>query len=106
MLVSEVLGNMGYIAIEAADGQTALEILRSEIRVDLLVSDVGLPGGMNGRQVADAACVIRPNLKVLLMTGYAYDSVLRHGQLPPGMQVLTKPFAIETLVARIRLLIP
>ncbi|MCI0753523.1 PAS domain S-box protein [Teichococcus vastitatis] len=105
MLVTEVLQDLGYAAIEAADGASGLQVLQSDGRIDLLVTDVGLPGGMNGRQVADAARVARPGLKVLFITGYAENAVLSHGHLEPGMHVLTKPFALEALANRIRTLI-
>ena len=105
MLVVEVLEDLGYAAIEAADGASGLKVLQSDVRIDLLVTDVGLPGGMNGRQMADAARVSRPGLKVLFITGYAENAVLSHGHLDPGMQVLTKPFALEALATRIRGLI-
>ena len=74
-------------------------------RIDLLITDVGLAGGMNGRQVADAGRVLRPDLKVLFITGYAENAVIGNGQLEPGMQVITKPFAMETLANRVRNLI-
>ncbi len=80
-------------------------MLQSDARIDLLVTDVGLPGGMNGRQMADAARVARPGLKVLFITGYAENAVLSHGHLDPGMHVLTKPFAMEALASRIKDLI-
>ncbi len=102
MLVTEVLEDLGYTAIEAADGPAGLKVLRSDVRIDLLVTDVGLPGGMNGRQVADAGRAVRPELKVLFITGYAENAVLGHGHLDPGMHVLTKPFAMEALASRIR----
>ncbi len=105
MLVAEVLEDLGYVAIEAADGAAGLRVLQSDARVDLLVTDVGLPGGMNGRQVADAARVARPGLKVLFITGYAENAVLSHGHLEPGMHVMTKPFAMEALASRIKELI-
>ncbi len=105
MLVTEVLEDLGYTAIEAADGPAGLKVLQSDVRIDLLVTDVGLPGGMNGRQVADAARVVRPELKVLFITGYAENAVLSHGHLDPGMHVLTKPFAMEALASRIKELI-
>ncbi len=105
MLVTEVLEDLGYTAIEAADGVAGIKVLQSDVRIDLLVTDVGLPGGMNGRQMADAARVIRPHLKVLFITGYAENAVLSHGHLDPGMHVLTKPFAMEALASRIRELI-
>ena len=102
MLVADVLQELGYTAIEAADSPGGLKILQSDARIDLLVTDVGLPGGMNGRQMADAARVVRPGLKVLFITGYAENAVLGNGQLGPGMQVMTKPFPVETMAARIR----
>ena len=106
MLVAEVLEDLGYVALEASDGAAALGILRSDVRIDLLITDVGLPGGTNGRQVADAARAVRPALNVLFMTGYAENAVLSHGHLEPGMHVLTKPFAMDALASRIKLLIP
>lgn len=87
---------------EAADGSGGLKVLQSDIRIELLVTDVGLPGGMNGRQVADAGRAIRPALKVLLITGYAETAAVGHGHLDHGMRVLTKPFAMEALTSRIR----
>ncbi len=105
MLVTDALGELGYTALEAADGAAGLDILREDRRIDLLVTDVGLPGGMNGRQLADAARVGRPGLKVLFITGYAETAVLDHGRLEPGMHVLTKPFAMDALGSRIRQLI-
>ena len=77
-------------------------MLQSGTRVDLLVTDVGLPGGMNGRQLADAARRERPDLKVLFITGYAENAVIGTGLLAPGMELLTKPFAMSTLGRRIR----
>jgi len=105
MLVSEVLADLGYTAIEAEDGAAGLKVLNSSARVDLLVTDVGLPGGLNGRQVADAALAVRPGLKVLFITGFAENAVLSHGHLGPGMHVMTKPFAMDALALRIRELI-
>jgi PAS domain S-box-containing protein len=105
MLITEVLEELGYAAVEAADGASGLTVLRSDARIDLLVSDVGLPGGMNGRQLADAARRFRPSLKVLFITGYAEHAVLQSGNLEPGMQVLTKPFALEKLAERIKTII-
>jgi PAS domain S-box-containing protein len=102
MLVTEVLEDLGYTAIEAADSGAGLTVLQSDVRIDLLVTDVGLPGGMNGRQMAEAGRVTRPGLKVLFITGYAEATVLGSGQLEPGMQVITKPFVVEVLGSRIR----
>jgi PAS domain S-box-containing protein len=101
MLLAEVLGDLGYTLIEAADSVAGLKILRSDVRIDLLITDVGLPGGMNGRQMADAGLEIRPNLKTLFITGYAENAAIGNGHLGPGMQVLTKPFAIESLASRV-----
>ena len=105
MLMTEVLEDLGYTAIEAGDGGAGLQIIQSTARIDLLVTDVGLPGGINGRQLADAARAHRTDLRVLFITGFAENALLNNGQLEPGMSVLTKPFAMETLAARIRELI-
>ncbi len=105
MLVTDILGDLGYTAIEAGDSAAGLKVLQSEVRIDLLVTDVGLPGGMNGRQMADAARLSRPDLKVLFVTGYAENALLGDGRLAPDMAVLTKPFPIETMAARIRSMI-
>ncbi|MCJ2072321.1 PAS domain S-box protein [Methylobacterium sp. J-030] len=102
MLVTEVLEDLGYAAIEAADGASGLKVLQSDVRLDMLITDVGLPGGMNGRQMAEAGRQHRPDLKVLFITGYAENAALNHGHLGPGMQVMTKPFALEALATRIR----
>jgi PAS domain S-box-containing protein len=101
-LISEVLDELGYHVLEAEHGAAGLEILESKQRVDLLITDVGLPGGMNGRQLADAALVTRPHLKVLFITGYAETAVIGAGRLQAGMHVLTKPFSLESLGWRIR----
>jgi signal transduction histidine kinase len=100
-LVLEVLGDLGYHALEAVDGPAGLKILRSDARIDLLVTDVGLPG-MNGRQVAEAAREHRPGLKVLFITGYAENAAITNGFLAPGMEMMTKPFAVDALASRIR----
>ena len=102
MLIAEVLAESGYAVIEAPDGPAGLKVLESNARIDLLITDVGLPGGMNGRQVADAARVDRPDLKVLFITGYAENAVIGRGRLDNGMFVLTKPFQMEILADRIR----
>ena len=102
MLATEVLGELGYETLEAEDGAAGLRAVRSGARIDLLITDVGLPGGMNGRQVADAARTLRPGLKVLFITGYAETAVLSHGHLEPGMHVMVKPFAMDALAARVK----
>jgi PAS domain S-box-containing protein len=101
MLVNELLQELGYNVLEADNGASGLQILESDRRVDLLVTDVGLPGGMNGRQLADAARISRPELKILFITGYAENAVVGQGNLAPGMHILTKPFSLEALGARI-----
>ena len=100
-LIVDVLQDLGYRALEAADGPSGLAILLSEPRIDLLVTDIGLPG-LNGRQIADAARERRRDLKVLFMTGYAENAAVANGFLEPGMAMITKPFAMETLATRIR----
>jgi CheY-like chemotaxis protein len=102
MLIAEVLADLGYNAMEAVDGPTAMEILQSDLSIDLLMTDVGLPNGMNGRQIADAARSIRPGLKVMFITGYAENAAIGHGHLEPGMTVITKPFAMDVLAVRIK----
>ena len=105
MLVTDVLTELGYETIEASDGAAGVRIVQSAARIDLLVTDVGLPGALNGRQVADAARSVRPGLKVLFITGYAENAGLTGGDLEPGMHILTKPFAIEVLTQRVQELI-
>ena len=101
MVVLEVLEDLGCASLEASDGAVALEILRSDTRVDLLITDVGMPN-MNGRQLADAARALRPGLKVLFITGYAENSVINHGHLDADMQIMTKPFMMHSLGAKIK----
>jgi PAS domain S-box-containing protein len=100
LLVVETLNDLGYKALETADSAVALRILQSSQRVDLLVSDIGLPG-LNGRQLADAARVTRPGLKVLFVTGYAEDAA-GSAFLEPGMEIVIKPFTMEALAGKIR----
>lgn len=102
MLVVEMLSEFGYNALEASDSAAGLKILQSDVAIDLLISDVGLPGGLNGKQMADAALQIRPSLKVLFITGYADHSVMKTEHLHPRMQVMTKPFEMQAFAARIR----
>ena len=102
MLVTEVLAENAYRILESHDARSAMAILDEDRPIDLLVTDVGLPGGMNGRQLADAARVKRPSLKILFVTGYAENAAVGDGHLAPGMAVLVKPFAMATLAAKIR----
>ncbi|HET9148370.1 MAG TPA: response regulator, partial [Acetobacteraceae bacterium] len=88
--------------VEAADGPEALRAMQSARRFDLLVTDLGLPNGMNGRQLAEAARMLRRDLRVLFITGYAENAAVSSGALDPGMQVMTKPFALEALASKIR----
>ena len=97
---AEHLRDLGYRVLEAGDGPAALRLLRGAPRVDLLVSDVGLPGGLNGRQVADAARERKPGLPVLFITGYA--GTFLDGQLAPNMAVIGKPFSLDALAAKAR----
>ncbi|HJO66958.1 MAG TPA: PAS domain-containing protein [Sphingomonas sanguinis] len=98
LMIADVLRDMGYCVIEAADSPAGLAVLRSEQRIDLLVTDVGLPGGMNGRQLAEAGRELRHELNVMFITGYAESAVLNSGHLSTGMQLLTKPFTVDALV--------
>ncbi|PPT30555.1 hybrid sensor histidine kinase/response regulator [Xanthomonas arboricola] len=101
VLMSEVLSEAGYRVIETAEGSAAVERLRSQETIDLLVTDVGLTGGLNGRQVADAGRQSRPTLPVLFVTGYAATAAVGAGQLEDGMEVLTKPFLAVDLERRV-----
>jgi len=105
MLIAEVLEESGYRVIEASDGAAGMKVLQSDAGIDLLVTDVGLPGGMNGRQLADAARQIRIGLPVLFITGFSDKAAVGGGDLEPGMQVLTKPFPMATLARRVEALI-
>ena len=100
MVAQQVLREHGYTTLEAEDGVQAMRILQSPQRIDLLVTDVGLPGGINGRQLADAGRIVRQGLKVLFITGYAENAVIGHGHLEPGFHVMTKPFELAELVRR------
>jgi signal transduction histidine kinase len=101
VLVSQVLSELGYAFVEAGDADSALPIIESSQRIDLMISDVGLPG-MNGRQLAEIGRQIRPDLKVLFITGYAEHAAVRGGFLDPGMQLITKPFTFDLLTAKVR----
>ncbi|PTT03428.1 ATP-binding protein, partial [Pseudomonas sp. HMWF006] len=101
LLVSAVLSELGYAFVEASDADGAVPILNSTQRIDLLISDVGLPG-MNGRQLAEVGRQYRPGLKVLFITGYAEHAAVRGGFLDSGMQMITKPFTFDLLTAKVR----
>jgi PAS domain S-box-containing protein len=99
---AEALRDLGYHVVEAADGPSALSLLQSQISVDLLFTDVVLPGGMTGAQVANQARQLRPDLKVLFTTGYARNAIFHHGRLDKGVQLITKPFTFSDLAAKVR----
>jgi PAS domain S-box-containing protein len=100
-LIVELLRELGYHTLEAIDGPSGLDVLRSKQRIDLLITDIGLPG-LNGRQVVDAIRGERPDLKVLFMTGYAENATRSAGFLEPGMAMITKPFAMDALATRVQ----
>ncbi|MDP4022934.1 PAS domain-containing protein [Methylobacterium sp. NEAU 140] len=104
-LIVEVLGDLGYAALQAADAAAGLAILRGPGRIDLVISDVGLPGALDGRQMIEAARAVRPGLKTLFITGYAENATFGNGHLEPGMRMITKPFPVEALAARVRAMI-
>jgi PAS domain S-box-containing protein len=101
MLTAEALSDAGLDFVAAEDGRSGLALLNATPSVDLLITDVGLPGGMNGRQLADAARIARPGLKVLFITGYAESAILNGGQLEAGMHIMTKPFELRALARRV-----
>jgi PAS domain S-box-containing protein len=105
MLIADTLGELGYRAIEAADAASGLKVLESDAKIDLLISDVGLPGEMNGNDMVEIARVHRPNIKVLFITGYADNAAITNGHLEPGVQVMSKPFSMDKLASRIRSII-
>jgi CheY-like chemotaxis protein len=100
-VIVEMLHDQGYRVLEATDGPSGLRMLRLNDRIDLLVTDVGLPG-MNGRQLADQARETRPGLKILFITGYAENVAIAKGFLQPGMEMITKPFDLDNLSQRVR----
>ena len=102
MVIADVLSDLGYTVLEAGDGSAGLKILDAGTLIDLLITDVGLPGGLNGRQLADAARQRRPDLNVLFITGYAENAAVGNGLVAQGMQVMTKPFALDAFAARIQ----
>ncbi len=97
-----VLLDLGYRVIEAPDGPSALQLLHDQGPIDLLFTDVVLPGGMTGADLAARARALRPGLKVLFTTGYARNAIFHHGRLDKGVQLLTKPFSLADLAAKVR----
>jgi CheY-like chemotaxis protein len=101
MYSAMILGELGYEVMEASNAEAALEILEGTARIDLLFTDVVLPG-KSGRVLADAALVLRPELRVLYTTGYSRNAIVHHGRLDPGVQLISKPFTFEELAKRVR----
>ena len=99
---TEILAELGYRVLAAANGAAALEIIERGPKIDLLFTDVVMPGGMNGRQLADEAVRRRPGLKVLFTTGYTRNAIVHHGRLDPGVQMIGKPFTFADLREKIR----
>jgi PAS domain S-box-containing protein len=98
----DILQELGYHVLCASDGAAALESLGGEQRIDLLLTDVVMPGGLDGRQLADAAVGLRPDLRVLYMTGYTRDAIVHKGRLDTGINVISKPFSFKELAAKVR----
>ncbi|HEY2403248.1 MAG TPA: ATP-binding protein [Steroidobacteraceae bacterium] len=98
----DALRDLGYRVIEAPDGPSAIRLLETNTPVDLLFTDVVLPGGMTGAQVAAQAHELRPGLKVLFTTGYARNAIFHHGRLDKGVQLITKPYSFNDLAAKVR----
>jgi CheY-like chemotaxis protein len=101
---TEILAELGYRVVAAHDGSSALQALENN-QVDLLFTDVVMPGGMNGRQLADEAVRRRPELKVLFTTGYTRNAIVHHGRLDAGVQMIGKPFSFNDLGAKVRTLL-
>jgi CheY-like chemotaxis protein len=101
MLITEVLEGLGYAAIEAADATSGLKVLQSNVRIDLLVADIGLPGSLTGAQMAETARIDRPDLKVLFITGYPFKGAMDISRPETSTQTLMKPFTLDTLASRI-----
>jgi PAS domain S-box-containing protein len=100
-LITEVLEGLGYAAIEVADATSGLKVLQSNVRIDLLITDVGLPGSQSGFQMAETGRLDRPDLKVLFITGYPLRVALGIDRLDKNMHILLKPFTLETLTSRL-----
>jgi CheY-like chemotaxis protein len=100
-----ILRELGYTVLEAPIASVGLQLLERHPEIRLLFTDVGLPGGMNGRQLADAARQLRPDLKVLFTTGYARNAIVHHGRLDPGVELIVKPFSQASLAQKVRLVL-
>jgi signal transduction histidine kinase/ActR/RegA family two-component response regulator len=102
---AQVLEELGYRVSIAADGHAALKLLEEQSGVDLLFTDVGLPHGINGRELAAQTLRRWPRVRVLYTTGYARNSIVHHGRLDPGVELITKPFTQSSLAAKVRQLL-
>jgi len=99
---ADILRELGYRVAEASSGKAALAILEKAKQLDLLLTDVVMPGDMNGRELANQAVKFRDGLRVLFMTGYSRDAIIRHGRLDAGVHVIGKPFSFHELAAKVR----
>jgi CheY-like chemotaxis protein len=99
---AEILRELGYRVIEVANGAAALQVLENNAGVDLLFTDVVMPGGLNGRQLADRAHRQNPGLKILFTTGYTRNAIVHHGRLDPGIQLISKPYSFHELATKVR----
>lgn len=99
---AEILRELGYRVIEAASGDVALQALENNVGIDLLFTDVVMPGGLNGRRLADEAQRRHPGLKVLFTTGYTRNAIVHHGRLDPGIQLISKPYSFHELATKVR----
>lgn len=99
---ADVLGELGYRVLTARDAASALRVLEDEPDIDLLFTDIGLPGGVNGRELADEALRRFPALRVLFTTGYTRNAVIHHGRLDPGVELIAKPFTQSSLAEKVK----
>jgi PAS domain S-box-containing protein len=99
---SDILKELGYSVLSASNGVAALALLSKGDHIDLLLTDVVMPGGLNGRQLADKAIAKQPGLRVLYMTGYTRNAIVHHGRLDAGINMISKPFSFEELAAKVR----
>jgi PAS domain S-box-containing protein len=104
LIISDALEELGYNVLAASDARPAIPLLQSNQRIDLMISDVVLPH-ISGRKLAEIARASRPGLKVLFVTGYAENAIFRGDFLDPGMDLLTKPFALDAFGAKVRMMI-
>jgi CheY-like chemotaxis protein len=100
-LIADALSDAGYRVFEAVDGPSALALLEADTHLDLMISDIGLPGGLNGRELAAAVRAQRPTTKILLVTGYSEAATLAQAEKEDRLKVLVKPFSIEALKGQV-----